>query len=163
MSIDVFRQFFDYHFAENRKIWNDFIVPLTFEQFTREVGYSHGSVRKQIIHLMSVDEVWFAELQGAEPSEYLSPTGFDDRQLIRAYWDTVEHVMCGYLTELQDEALMTKPIIDPDKDKDLTVWQVLLHVANHGTDHRAQILRALHDLGFKTTSQDFIFHVYENN
>jgi uncharacterized damage-inducible protein DinB len=39
---------------------------------------------------------------------------------------------------------------------------VLLHVANHGTDHRAQLLRLLHDLGVKTTSQDYIFHVYDN-
>jgi uncharacterized damage-inducible protein DinB len=42
------------------------------------------------------------------------------------------------------------------------VWQVLLHVANHAMDHRAQLLRALHDLGVETKSQDYIFYVYEN-
>jgi uncharacterized damage-inducible protein DinB len=41
------------------------------------------------------------------------------------------------------------------------VWQVLLHVVNHGTDHRAQILRLLNDMGVETAYQDFIFHVYE--
>ena len=46
--------------------------------------------------------------------------------------------------------------------KDLILWQVLLQVANHGTDHRAQILRLLSDLGVKTESQDYIFYVYEN-
>ena len=39
---------------------------------------------------------------------------------------------------------------------------MLLHVANHGTDHRAQILRVLHDLGVQTTSQDLIFYVYDH-
>jgi uncharacterized damage-inducible protein DinB len=39
---------------------------------------------------------------------------------------------------------------------------VLLHVCNHGTDHRAQLLRLLNDLGVKTTAQDYIFYVYEN-
>jgi uncharacterized damage-inducible protein DinB len=43
------------------------------------------------------------------------------------------------------------------------VWQVLIHVVNHGTDHRAQILRILHDFGLKTTSQDFIFYVYDRS
>jgi uncharacterized damage-inducible protein DinB len=56
--------------------------------------------------------------------------------------------------------LSTKPL--SGEDKDLLLWQVLLHVANHGTDHRAQALRTLHDLGVETTSQDYIFYVYEH-
>ena len=70
--------------------------------------------------------------------------------------------MRSYLAELRDEMLFAKPITEPEEDKDLVVWQVLLHVVNHGTDHRAQILRLLNDLGVKTTAQDYIFYVYEN-
>jgi uncharacterized damage-inducible protein DinB len=69
--------------------------------------------------------------------------------------------MRDYLAELQDDMLFKKPITQ-EEDKDLIVWQVLLHVANHGTDHRAQLLRILHDLGVKTESQDYIFLVYDN-
>jgi uncharacterized damage-inducible protein DinB len=58
--------------------------------------------------------------------------------------------------------LFDKPIKEPEEDKDLIVWQVLLHVVNHGTDHRAQLLRLLNDLGVKTTSQDYIFYVYDH-
>jgi len=56
--------------------------------------------------------------------------------------------------------LFDKPIKEPEEDKDPIVWQVLLHVVNHGTDHRAQILRLLNDLGGYTEYQDYIFHVY---
>jgi hypothetical protein len=38
-----------------------------------------------------------------------------------------------------------------------------LQVANHGTDHHTQLLRLLNDLGVKTTSQDYIFYVYDNS
>jgi uncharacterized damage-inducible protein DinB len=41
-------------------------------------------------------------------------------------------------------------------------WQVLLHVANHGTDHRAQLLRLLNDLGVRTVAQDDIFYAYDH-
>jgi uncharacterized damage-inducible protein DinB len=58
--------------------------------------------------------------------------------------------------------LFTRPITDPEEDRVLFAWQVLLHVVNHGTDHRAQLLRLLNDLGGETTSQDYIFYVYEN-
>ena len=74
MDANAFRHFFGYHFAENRKIWDAYIVPLPPEQFTQDVSYSHGSVRAQITHLMSVDELWFSELQGIEPSEPLPPS-----------------------------------------------------------------------------------------
>ncbi len=70
--------------------------------------------------------------------------------------------MRAYLAALGDEMLFAKPIKEPEEDKDLIVWQVLLHVANHGTDHRAQLLRMLNDLGIKTTSQDYIFYVYDH-
>ena len=158
MNADAFRHFYNYHFAENRKIW-DYAAQLSQEQFTQPVAYSRGSVRDQIVHLMDADEVWFSELRGVAPSE-LPPA--DDRKTLRAHWDDIEQSMREYLSTLQDKMLFSKPIREPEEDKDLIVWQVLLHVANHGTDHRAQLLRQLHDLGVKTTSQDYIFYVYDN-
>ena len=162
MNADAFRHFYDYHFAENRKIWDTYVTPLSHEQFTQEVDYSHGSVRDQIIHLMSVDDAWFSELRGVEPSEPFPPANLDDRESIRAHWDRVERKMRDYLAELRDDMLFDKPIEEPEEDKDLIVWQVLLHVVNHGTDHRAQLLRLLNDLGVKTMSQDYIFYVYDH-
>jgi uncharacterized damage-inducible protein DinB len=162
MNADAFRYLYDYHFSENRKMWDRYVTPLSEEQFTQGVDYSHGSVRDQLVHLLSVDDVWFSELRGVEPSEPLPPATSDDRALIRAHWDGVEQGMRAYLAELRDEMLFDRPIKEPEEDQDLTVWQVLLHVVNHGTDHRAQLLRLFHDLGLKTTSQDFIFYVYDN-
>jgi len=161
MNADAFRQFYDYHFAENRKMWDRYVTQLSPEQFTQEVAYSHGSVRNQLVHLMDVDDVWFSELQGVEPLEPVAPAAVDDREIIRAHWNGVEQRMRDYLAKLRDDMLFTQPIEEPEEDKELMVWQVLLHVVNHGTDHRAQILRLLNDLGLETAYQDYIFHVYE--
>lgn len=161
MNANAFRHLYNYHFSENRKVW-EYASQLSYEEFMREVGYSHRSVRNQLIHLMDVDEVWFSELCGAESSEPYPPVDSDAREAIRARWDCIEQMMRDYLAELRDDMLLTRPIKEPEEDRDLYVWQVLLHVINHGTDHRAQVLRMLHDLGIQTTSQDYIFYVYEN-
>jgi uncharacterized damage-inducible protein DinB len=161
MNADAFRHFYEYHFTENRNIWDQYVTPLSQEQFTQDVGYSHGSVRNQIVHLMSVDDTWFSPLRGAELPETLDPAQFEDRQTIRAHWDRVERQMRDYLAGLRDDMLFTRPFAEGE-DKDLILWQVLLHVVNHGTDHRAQLLRLLNDLGVKTVSQDYIFFVYEH-
>ena len=160
MNADAFRHFYDYHFAENRKIWDRYISQLSDEQFTQHVDYSRGSVRDQILHLISADDAWFSGLRDVEIQEDLKSADFPTRESIRQHWDHVEQNMRAYLAALRDEMLFEKPL--EGEDKDLILWQVLLHVANHGTDHRAQILRLLYDLGIDTKYQDYIFYTYEN-
>jgi uncharacterized damage-inducible protein DinB len=162
MDTDIFRHFYNYHFHENRKLWDSYITSLSHEQFTENVNYSHGAVRDQIVHLISVDDVWFSQLRGVADSTSLPPVDFDDRDLIRAQWDRVEQMMREYLENLTDAMLFTKPFPDHEEDHVLTMWQTLLHVVNHGTDHRAQILRQLNDMGVKTQYQDYIFYAYEH-
>ena len=161
MNADAFRHFYDYHFSENRKIWDTYVSQLSDEQFAQPVDYSHGSVRDQIIHLIDVDEAWFSDLRGVRPADLLNPDDMTDRKRIRERWDNVEEEMRGYLAALRDDMLFDKPFAEGE-DKDLILWQVLLHVVNHGTDHRAQLLRLLNDLGVKTMSQDYIFYVYDH-
>ena len=161
MNAAAFRQFYEYHFTENRKIWDRYIAPLSDESFTRGADYSHGSVRDQILHLMSADDYWFSGLRGVRRPEPLDPAAFADRNVIRSRWDSIEQDMRDYLARLRDEMLFEKPFTDGE-DPDVLLWQALLHVANHGTDHRAQLLRLLHTLGVDTASQDYIFYLYEH-
>ncbi len=162
MNANAFRHFYDYHFTENRKIWDRYITPLSQEQFTQHIDYSHGSVRDQILHLISADDLWFSALRGVEPQVDLKPADLPDRESIRAHWDDVEQSMRDYLAKLRDDMLFDKPIKEPHEDSVLMGWQVLLHVVNHGTDHRAPVLRLLNDLGVKTESQDYIFYIYDH-
>ena len=160
MHLDAIRHLYDYHFAENRLTWEKYILPLTQEQFTQPVTYSVGSIRNQIVHLMNVDDIWFSALRGLDIPPWLQFEVFADRAAIRAYWDNIEKTMRDYLATLTEEILVSKPL--EGEDKDLRVWHVLHQVINHGTDHRAQILHILHDLGIKTVSQDYIFYVYDH-
>lgn len=161
MNADAFRHFYDYHFAENRKIWETFIKPLPQEKFVQHIDYSIGSVRNHVVHLMSVDDSWFGGLRGVDFVDHLNPEEYSDKEVIRSYWDGVEQRMRDYLAKLNDDMLFSNPF-DDEEDKDLILWQVLLHVVNHGTDHRAQLLRLLHDLGVETAPQDYVFYIYDN-
>ena len=161
MNADAFRHFYDYHFSENRAIWDNYISTLTDDQFSQDPGYSHGSVRNQVLHLMTVDDDWFRPLRGVEISGSTDPASVAERAAIRAHWDTVEQDIRAYLANLRDDMLFEKPF-PAGEDQDLILWQVLLQVVNHGTDHRAQLLRQLNDLGVKTVSQDYIFYVYDH-
>lgn len=161
MNANAFRHFYDYHFAQNRKIWDAYVTALTPEQFTQTVNYAHGSVRNQIAHLINTDQGWFSALRGVDFAEPLTRGEVDDRDFMRTRWDAVERDMRDYLAELHDEMLFERPFPEGE-DAVLILWQVLLHVANHGTDHRAQLLRLLSDLGIKTGPQDYVFYIFDH-
>jgi len=160
MNADDFRSFYEYHFSENRKLWDSYITSLSQEQFTQPSSYSQGSVRNQIVHVMNVDNAWFGDLRGHQNAPELNPPDTTDRDIIRAYGDTVEARMRDYLAGLSDKMLSSKPL--QGEDANLVLWQVLLHVANHATDHRAQMLRQMNDLGIKTGPQDYVFYLYDH-
>jgi uncharacterized damage-inducible protein DinB len=160
MNADDFRQFYEYHFSENGRLW-DRCLSLTDEQFARPSDYSRGSVKEQVLHMMSAERYWFGGLSGIEVPGDLDPADFPDRPAIRSRWDEIEGGQRSYLAGLTDEALAAHPCPGTG-DEILVCWQVLLHTANHATDHRAQLLRLLNDLGVETNEQDYIFHLFNN-
>lgn len=151
MHADAFRHIYSYHMLINHRIWDECIMTLSDAQFTQELDYSLGSVRNQVVHMMSVDERWFAGLRGVELPDFLNPEHYTDRMKVRAEWDRVEADMRTWLDALDDVTLAT------EFDAGLKVWQVLFHVVNHGTDHRAQLLAGLHRLGAATFAQDYAY------
>ena len=161
MNTDRFRHLYEYHFALNRKLWDECIVPLTDEQFTRKVEYSIGSVRNQAVHMLNIDDRWFSGLRKEPVPGFLNPVHFFKRDIIREKWNGIEARMQSYLKDLRDDDLTTQPFMAQDKDP-TALWQILLHIANHGTDHRAQLLRILNELGVKTFPQDYIIYTWEH-
>lgn len=161
MYSTIFRHYYHYHANETRQLWQTATAHLSFDQLTQATSYSHGAIRDQFVHLISVDQTWFAGLRGLPIPEPLDPTAYNDAQSLEILWDQVEGEIQHYLDQLLDNQLFDQPFAEGE-DQDLRVWQVILQVINHGTDHRAQILRQLHDLGVPTTSQDYIFYVYQH-
>jgi uncharacterized damage-inducible protein DinB len=154
MNANDIRQLYEYHFTVNRRIWDRCIAGLVDEQFTRAYGYSIGSVRDQTVHMMSVDDRWFSGLRGEALPDFLDPVAHPDPASVRVFWDAVEGRMREYLDKLVDDDLQADY-------EGLKVWQVLVHVVNHGTDHRAQLLALLNQqFGVETFPQDFIFYVW---
>lgn len=153
----VFRHLFGYHFSENKRIL-ELIKRLDSQQLHAEVKYSIGSIMNHAQHLVYVDDGWLTDIAD------LVPLIDDPKELVlEALMDftmEIEERMFTFLSEQTDDDFFQQPIRDGE-DKDLYLWQILFHMINHGTDHRAQLHRLLHDQGITTRSQDYVFHAYE--
>ena len=155
MIPDDFRRLYGYHFALNRRLWEQCIASLPAEQFRRPLAYSVGSVRNQVVHMLNMEARWFCALRGLPVPGILNPVHFGTAAKVRARWDAVESNMRAYLVMLSEEELR-RPITD-----EMAVWEVLWHVLNHGTDHRAQTLAMLNQLGVATFPQDYALYALD--
>ena len=164
MDLIGVRALFDYHYATFDRVWQS-IVGLTKEQFVEETAYSLGSVRSHMVHCMYVDDAWLARLQMQPPPSRLEATDYADQAAVRHHWDGVRESMLEYVSKVSEAELkQIIPIILPSRfsgARESARWEILLHVVNHGTDHRAQILARLHELGAATFEQDLILHLWD--
>jgi uncharacterized damage-inducible protein DinB len=154
--IEMIRTMFVYNDALNRRLWES-IMTVSDEQFVQEASYSRGSLRDQALHLTTAEGGWLRGLRGeADARRYrLDPADYPTPSAGRAAWEETAAELLAYVNGLSQEELEETPPGMPGPR-----WQALLHLANHGTDHRAQMLRILADFDAPTFEQDLIFHVW---
>ncbi|MEZ4677773.1 MAG: DinB family protein [Caldilineaceae bacterium] len=155
-ALQQIQMMFEYNYALYDQVWES-VMNLTDEQFTQDAPYAHGSVCDQLIHVAVVDTRWIRGLNGDPDARTytVDASAYPTRSAAHTFFQEAATNAKAYVAKLDEAALEAeKPGIP------MPQWQVLLHVANHGTDHRAQILRSLHDLGAPTFPQDLIIYLW---
>lgn len=161
MDASALRRLLHYHYGIFDRVW-ECAHDVTADQFVTESDYSFGSVRNHFVHCMNVDGRWLARLKGDAPPPRLKSTDFPDQAALREQWQQVCYNVLAYVDGLTEQVLNESVHVELDgrnlEARRFRRWEILLHMANHGTDHRAQILARLHELGAETIEQDLILH-----
>jgi uncharacterized damage-inducible protein DinB len=152
-ALKIIGTLIEYHVASNRRLWDHMLEHITDEQFTQALSYSRGSLRQQVLHLAETDRYWLHDIQ-ARPVTGLEPEEFPTRASFSATWESIGQALLEYVQSLTEADLEVVP-----DGLLVTRWAALVHIANHGTDHRAQILSMLHGLSAPTFAQDFADHL----
>ena len=154
MELELIKTFVEYHIDMTRRVW-DLIDSITDEQFLAEDGYSQGSIRNLMVHLTSVDRRWLAGLKNLEDVGHLKQEDFSTRAGAREAFENTAKDLSDHVSIVTVDALTkgTDKVEQPQ-------WQILLHLANHGTDHRATVLQQLNEFGVETFAQDFVIWLW---
>ncbi len=70
---------FEYNVWAFDLVW-DCVEELSDEQFCQEVDYSRGSIRNQMVHVISTCERWFERIQGRAGAGLFGQRGFPDQK-----------------------------------------------------------------------------------
>ena len=155
---EILKQLAAYNFWANQKVFETILV-LPEEKQKAELPSSFKSIYATVLHMWNAESVWWQRMKLQErivaPSEHFK----------------------GSMQELTNELLQQNRLwiewIDAASDAALDhvfqyqtakkeqfkqpVYQMLLHVFNHGTYHRGQLINMLRQLGVEKLPQtDFI-------
>jgi uncharacterized damage-inducible protein DinB len=153
-NIELVRSYIEYHCSMNRRVWES-IAQISEAQFLQEDDYSRGSIRNLIVHLVSTDRRWLAGLKDLPDTGHLNFADYPSRESVRSVFEQVAKDLTDYVASLP-EAELEQPSAGVPNPR----WQILLHLVNHGTDHRSTVLQRLTELGAPTFDQDFILWLW---
>ena len=131
---------------------------LTKEQWLADQSAGRGSIRDTLVHLTSGMRGWLASWEGKPNPGQPDPVDYADVAAVRAFFRSVDVASQSYLKGLTDPDLgrvVTRTRQD-GSTMSAPLWQMMLHVTNHGMQHRSEVAAMLTAFGQSPGELDLI-------
>jgi uncharacterized damage-inducible protein DinB len=155
-----FREKYAYNEWANQKII-DAAATLSEEDLRRErPGTSYGNLADDLIHLARVQGGWAAVAAGHGFILPPDPPATDIMEFIQRRFAETQAALDEFAAGQTDESLDEKVQASRDGETyEWPRWQIMEHLANHSSHHRAEIGQALYAGGANPGDMDFIYFV----
>jgi uncharacterized damage-inducible protein DinB len=135
----------------------DTVANLSAEDLARDFRTSDKTVIDTLAHVFAADRVWLSRIQGNPPASFISA---EDRHLpvLQQEWPALQDRWKQWAASLTDQDVQAKIAYRDLKGNswEQPLWQILLHVVNHGTHHRGQVSGFLRAMGHNPPALDLI-------
>lgn len=133
-------------------------------QFTAPASYPHGGLRGTLVHALFAEWIWRIRWEGESPSHKFSEADYPNLASLRGRWAQEDAHLSNFLETVTEERLngpleykTTKGILM----REPLLWPVMVHVVNHGTQHRSEAAALLTELGHSPGDIDLIIFLRE--
>jgi uncharacterized damage-inducible protein DinB len=162
--LEYLQQLYDYHYWAKNHILAA-AQTLTDEQLHRPQGHSWGSVHGVLLHMTDAEWIWLQRWQGNSPKTFPDRQDFQTLAAIRQRWAELEAVMRAFLAE-QTEQSLQREVSYTNTSGDsfrLILWQMMGHLANHGTHHRGELAAMFAIIGISHAEDDWLYYFLEKS
>lgn len=151
-----------YNSWANKRIL-DSAANITAEQFLATASYPHGGLRGTLTHTLFAEWIWRRRWEGESPTKRIDPAEFPTLASLRARWLEEEKALDAFVQSLTDETLNSPFQYKNTRDEPLEniLWHAMVHLVNHGTQHRSESAAMLTELGCSPGDIDFIVFLRE--
>lgn len=154
----LLQQYAAYNIWANNKLF-DCINNLSDDQIQREITSSFPSLYKTVLHVLDAENIWWQRIKLAEHIEIPSEnfTGSFGELIKKLNMQSAQwEAWVSNATENQLNHVFAYQNTKKEQFKQ-PVYEMLLHLFNHGTYHRGQLVTMLRQLGVeKIPPTDYI-------
>lgn len=163
MTLDVLRYFFRYNSWATELMLTS-TETLTEEEYNASGCSGQGSIRETIAHTIGVQQRYVGWLDGSLTLANAFKPPFTSADIptiadVRRYWTPIAAQTDALLAAATEEWVNSVLSWDiPGRGAGSALrWRLLLHLANHGTHHRGQVVAAIRRAGHTPAGNDMLF------
>ena len=161
MNIHDLHILYDYNYWATGQVLSS-ASNLTQDQLSVQSSMAFGSILGTLTHILNAEWIWRMRSQKKiSPTSMLLEGRITDLESLKSTWLEEEAEMRAYLKELEtgdlEKVVTYKRMMGQDQENIL--WHILVHVVNHGTQHRAEVASVVTELGYSPGDLDFIIYM----
>jgi len=147
ISVDLLRNHLDYTAWASKRLV-DAAAPLSKDDLTRDFQTADHSILGTLVHVFAADRIWLARVTGAAAGPFVTEADHS-LSVLAADWPVLYERWRQWAQSLTEERCEANISYQDTKGNPYTqpLWQIILHVVNHGTHHRGQVSGFLRSLG----------------
>ncbi len=160
--LEYFVTLYDYNYWANERILRA-AENVSDAQFVAPAPFSWGGLRGTLVHTMGAEWIWRSRWQGISPIASLRANDYPTVAALRARWreeETKVREFIAVLTETDLSRVVDYKRISGGASAE-PLWQLMAHVVNHGTQHRAEAAAILTALGRSPGDIDLVVFTRE--
>ncbi|MEQ8673882.1 MAG: DinB family protein [Aggregatilineales bacterium] len=161
MTTDDIKLLYEYNYWANKRILS-MAEQVSPAQLMMPTTFSWDSLHKTLVHLLDTEYGWRVVCDEGKTTFAWQPEEFPTLASIQIRWNEEEKAMWAYLNKLTDENLQEPISYEVDGTiRKRILWHCLVHVVNHGTQHRSECGAMLTDLDKSPGDMDFTIFLSE--
>ena len=158
MKVRTVQEMFAYNDWANNRIL-DAAARIDPTDWVQAGEMNHGSLRGILVHILAAEVLWRKRcLEGISPSQLISEAEFTTLVELRKRWQDEVGQMHRCLESLTDPDLYNVVHYQNTRGERFEnyIWQLLVHVINHSTQHRSEAAVVLTALNTSPGDLDMI-------
>ena len=157
VTVDVLRTHLNYTAWASRQLV-EAANRLSPAELTKDFGSSFQSVLGTLVHVFAADRAWLGRIHGNPPARFLDPERDMHLAVLQNEWPPLHEGWKQWAAPLTQDTIDTQLAYKDSKGNPYVnpLWQIVLHVVNHGTHHRGQVSGFLRAMGHTPPVLDLI-------
>ncbi len=136
------------------------VKSLTPEALQADRGNSFGGIHDTLLHVFRADRIWHARFTQVPNVAFAQPNDPQTIEALEQHWPQYPQGLADWTRNQSNESLSEDLhwINLKGESKSEKKYKALLHIVNHGTYHRGQVITMLKQAGGQVVSTDLVYY-----